>query len=393
LALFGGQRTFAEPLHVGRPNIGDRDRLFERLSGVLDSRILTNGGPLVEEFEARLATIIGARHVIAVVNATVGLEIAARATGITGEVIMPSFTFVATAHAMDWIGIRPVFCDIDPETLTIDVGQAEALIGPETTGILGVHVYGRVCAVDQLERLARDRGLALIFDAAHALGSSRRGRMAGTFGDAEVFSFHATKFINAFEGGAIATNDDAIAARARLMHNFGIADYDRTETVGTNGKMHEASAAMGLTSLDAFDEIVAHNQANERLYEAGLSGMEAVSLLDGDVRDTTAAQYVVIRVDARPAGLTRDRLHEVLVAENVLARRYFFPGCHRLEPYATRGMSRSGDLRTTDLVASEVLALPTGQAVGAGEIEQICHLVRFAIENASDVMRRQPARA
>jgi dTDP-4-amino-4,6-dideoxygalactose transaminase len=393
LALLGGPRSFAEPLHVGRPNIGDRTRLFARLDEMLDRRILTNDGPFVEQLEARLAAITGARHVIAVVNATVGLEIAARAAGVTGEVIMPAFTFVATPHAMSWIGLEPVFCDIDPETLTLDPDQVASLIGPRTKAILGVHVYGRACEVERLERLAEEHGLALLFDAAHALGTTRDGRSVGTFGDAEVFSFHATKFVNAFEGGAIATNDAALAAQARLMHNFGISDWDRTAMAGTNGKMHEASAIMGLTSLDEFDGIVASNRANARLYEAGLAGIPGIRLVGADIRDTTAAQYAIIRVDAEATGLTRDTIQAVLVAEGILARRYFYPGCHRLEPYATQVSVRRGDLSVTDHVASEVLALPTGTSIGSAEVDAICGVIRFAVEHSASLADAVPGRA
>jgi dTDP-4-amino-4,6-dideoxygalactose transaminase len=391
LALFGGPQAFREPLHVGRPNIGDEARFMERMRAAFDRHVLTNDGPLVRELEARLAELTGARHVVAVVNGTVGLEIASRALGLEGEVIVPSFTFVATAHALSWIGLRPVFCDIDPETLTIDVEHAATLIGPRTTGILGVHVYGRICDVDGLERLARAHGLALMFDAAHALGSQQGGRRVGTFGDAEVFSFHATKFINSFEGGAIATDDPAVAERARLLRNFGISGYDATEGLGTNGKMHEASAAMGITSLESIDDLIAADRDSARRYEEGLAGISAIRLLGADIRESTAAQYVVIRVAATQAGLSRDRLQQVLVAENVLARRYFYPGCHRLEPYASQTDAHHGALPATEQACAEVLALPTGPSVGAAAILGICELIRFSVDHGEEVMRREPA--
>jgi dTDP-4-amino-4,6-dideoxygalactose transaminase len=387
LALFGGPATFPEPLHVGRPNVGDRERLFARLSAALDRRVLSNGGPLVEEFEQRVASLVGARHVLAVSNATIGLQIAALAVGLEGEVIVPAFTFVATAHALDWVGIAPVFCDIHPETLTIDPAQAEAAIGGQTSGILGVHLWGRVCDTSALEDLAQRRSLSVIYDAAHALGCGRSSRMVGTFGAAEVFSFHATKFVNAFEGGAIATNDYHLAGRLSELRNFGFLDNDHVVGRGTNGKMSEASAAMGLTSLDAMPSILATNLANAERYEAGLRAIEGIRLLTPDREGPCNAQHVVVRLDERVAGIRRDDLLAVLQAENVLARRYFHPGVHRMQPYASRP-GGPPHLPVTEALASQVLVLPTGTAVGPLDIDALSEVIRFTLRNASQVRRR-----
>ena len=226
LAIFGGEPAFNEILHVGRPNIGDRKKLIARLNAILDRRWLTNNGPVVQEFEERLAEFLGVRHVITVVNATIGLELVIRALKLTGEVIVPAFTFVATAHALQWQEITPVFSDIDPATHNLDPACIERMLTPRTTGIIGVHVWGRPCDIEALEAIARKHNLALLFDAAHAFGVSHRGRMIGQFGQAEVFSFHATKFFNTFEGGAIATNNDDLAEKLRLMRNFGFSGME-----------------------------------------------------------------------------------------------------------------------------------------------------------------------
>ena len=212
LRIFGGTPAFSEKLHVGRPNIGNRGRLLERINDILDKRWLTNAGPYVQELEQRVAEIAGTRHCIAMCNGTVALEIAIRASGLRGEVIVPSMTFVATAHALQWQEITPVFCDIDPQTYNLDPHSVEKMITPRTTGIIGVHLFGRPCDIEALDRIARQHNLKLLYDAAHALGCSYHGRPIGSFGDAEMFSFHATKFLNTFEGGAIVTNDDGLAA-------------------------------------------------------------------------------------------------------------------------------------------------------------------------------------
>lgn len=383
LAILGGPRAFDEPLHVGRPNLGDRQRLLRRIEEVLDRRWLTNDGPLVQEFERRLAEWTGTQHCIATCNGTVALELAVRAAGIEGEVILPAFTFVATAHALEWLGLRPVFCDIERESHTLDPERVEELITPETSAIVGVHVWGRPCRIDRLQTIARRHDLKLLFDAAHAFGCTWRGQPIGGFGLAEVFSFHATKFVNAFEGGAVATNDDELAARLRLMRNFGFAGYDHVVSLGVNGKMSEISAAMGITSLESCQDFIDTNRRNHEAYRRGLACISGLSLLEDDRDERSNHQYVVVEVDAARTGLARDDLVEVLWAENVLARRYFFPGCHRMEPYASRGAPRH--LPITDLVAGGVLLLPTGSAGGSEAIAKIAGILRVAIEGADEV--------
>src|SRR4051794_14306014 len=213
LAALGGSPVFNAPVYVGRPNIGNRERLLERINDMLDRRWLSNNGPYVQEFERKVAEYLGVRHCIAMCNGTVALEIAIRATGLRGEVIVPSFTFIATAHALQWQEITPVFCDIDPRTHLIDPAQLQRLITPRTTGIIGVHTWGQPCDIEALTQIAERRGLTLLFDASHAFGCSYNGKMVGGFGAAEVFSFHATKFFNTFEGGAIVTNNDDLATK------------------------------------------------------------------------------------------------------------------------------------------------------------------------------------
>jgi dTDP-4-amino-4,6-dideoxygalactose transaminase len=387
LAIFQGDSAFPEPLHVGRPNVGDGARLIQRIAQIIDRRWLTNGGPFVEEFESRIARLLGVRHCVAVANGTLGLQIAARASGLDGEVIVPSFTFVASAHALQWQGIKPVFCDVDPTTHNIDPAAVERLISPRTTGILGVHLWGRPAAVDELEELAERHGLRLIFDAAHAFGCSRSGVMLGGSGDAEVLSFHATKFVNAFEGGAIVTNDDQVAEAAARLRNFGFVDYDDVRSVGINGKMSEVSAAMGLTSLESMDAFTAVNQAHYRSYRERLQGLPGARLLEYDPDERSNYQYIVVEVDPE-AGLTRDQLLGVLLAEGVIARRYFHPGCHRMEPYRSLDPNAGLRLRNTERLAATVLQLPTGTGVDQEAIATITTVIRLALEHADAVRVR-----
>jgi dTDP-4-amino-4,6-dideoxygalactose transaminase len=375
LAILGGPPAFSEKVHVGRPNIGKRDRLLERFNTILDTRWLSNGGPFVQEFEKRIADTVGVKHCIAMCNATVALEIAIRALELTGEVIVPSFTFVATAHALQWQEITPVFCDIDRQTHNIEPGKIEFLITPRTTGILAVHLWGRPCDVAALQRIADAHNLKLLFDAAHAFGCRYQGKHIGGFGHAEVFSFHATKFVNSGEGGAVVTNDDALANRIRLMKNFGFADYDKVVYIGTNGKMNEICAAIGLTNLESREEFVRTNWANFETYRENLRGIPGLSLLEYRKEDDPNYQYVVLEIDASKFGLTRDELLAVLHAENILARRYFFPGVHRMEPYCSHFPHANLLLAETEGLVNRVLHLPTGTGVTGGDISKICGII------------------
>jgi dTDP-4-amino-4,6-dideoxygalactose transaminase len=385
LAVFGGTPGFSEVLHVGRPNIGDRQCLMERIDDLLNRRWLTNQGPYVRELEGRLADMMGVKHCIAMCNGTIALEIAARALGLSGEVIVPAFTFVATAHSLQWQEITPVFCDVDPRTHNIDPQQVEQMITPRTTGIVGVHVWGQPCDVETLSEIATRHNLKLMFDAAHAFGCKHAGRMIGNFGNAEVFSFHATKFFNTFEGGAVATNDDELATRIRLMHNFGFAGLDRVIYIGTNGKMSEVSAAMGLTGLEALKDFVAINSQNYRAYQRALGELPGVRLLTYDEHEQGNYQYIVLEIDEAMTGISRDRLVQVLHAENIRARRYFYPGCHKMEPYRSYFPHAGLLLPVTERLTRSVMTLPTGTAIDLEDVAQISQIIRFAVDHGDEI--------
>lgn len=394
LALFGGRRMFPSLLHVGRPNVPDSERLLQRLRGVLDRRWLTNHGPEVQEFERQVARISGVRHCVAVCNGTAALQIAIRAAGLGGEVIVPSFTFIANAHALQWQGIQPIFCDID-DMCCLDPREVEKLITPRTTGIIGVHLWGQACNVESLTDICRRHNLALLFDAAHAFGCSHNGKMLGCFGRAEILSFHATKFVNTLEGGAVVTNDDDFAERCRDMRNFGFCGEDKVSSLGINGKMNEFEAAMGLASLDQMEQFIAANRGNYLEYEKELADIPGIRLRRYDLRERNNFQYIAVEVSA-DAGVSRDLFHDLLHAENILARRYFYPGCHRMEPYRSLYPGTGQRLPRTEKACSSMLCLPTGTAVGAEEIRSICALVRFAVRNGVEIqarLRKEPCSA
>lgn len=385
LAIFGGVPAFSDTLYIGRPNIGDSSAFLAKAAEILDRRWLTNNGACVQEFEARLSSLLGVKHCIVMCNATIALEITIRALGMSGEVIVPSFTFIATPHSLQWQQITPVFCDIDPRTHSIDPDRVEELITPRTTGIIGVHIWGRPCDTGRLEEISRRRNLRLLFDAAHAFSCSHGGRMIGGFGDAEVFSFHATKFFNTFEGGAVTTNNDELATRIRLMKNFGFSGYDNVIYIGTNGKMSEISAAMGLTSLDHLDEFIDVNRSNYQAYSVGLAGLPGVRLFPFEGADRYNYQYVVLEVDPQVAGIERDTLLKVFHAENIMARKYFYPGCHRMEPYRSYFPHADLLLPETEGLVCRVMLLPTGTAVSGNDVVRITELLKYVLHNGREI--------
>lgn len=384
LAIFGGVKAFDHKLHVGRPNIGNRKRLLERINNILDNHWLTNDGPYVQDFEKKITKFLGVKHCVLVCNATIGLEIAIKALDLTGEVIVPSLTFIATAHSLEWLKIRPVFCDIDTDNWNIDPQKIEELITPKTTAIMGVHLFGRPCNVKALEKIALKHKLKLLFDAAHAFGCSYNDKIVGNFGDLEVFSFHATKFFNSLEGGAIVTNNDELAKKARLMRNFGIHEYEIL-SVGTNGKMNEFSAAMGITSLKSVAKFISKNRQNYLHYKKSLDGLRGVRLIKYNEKEKCNYQYLVLEIVDEITKISRDDLMKVLWAENVIARNYFFPACHNSEPYRSGSKYKKPCLPITEKISSRLLSLPTGTSMDNQKIQKLCGIIKFCIDNAAEI--------
>ncbi|MEE9319490.1 MAG: DegT/DnrJ/EryC1/StrS family aminotransferase [Granulosicoccus sp.] len=386
-AILGGQPAFTDIQPVGKPNMPDRQAFLSRMESVLDSARLTNFGPLVQEFEKKVARHAGTRHCIATCNATTGLELAINALGMQGDVIVPSFTFVATVHALWRQGVQPIFCDVDPQTHCLDPASVEAAITSRTSGILAVHMWGNSAATAAIRNIAHRHGIKLLFDAAHAFGCASGGSPIGSSGDAEVFSFHATKFVHAFEGGAIVTDNSQLADKLRLMTNFGFADEDVVLHLGMNGKMSEASAAMGLTSLEAMSTIVDHNRRNYQAFAKGLAAIQGVNLMSRSLREPHNYHYIVTEIDASVAGLNRDELVAALRLENVLARRYFYPGCHRMEPYASLFPRAGQSLPLTEQIAERVMILPTGLAMSKDDVALLTSRIATLVSHASAVRK------
>ena len=380
LAINGSIPAFSEPVHVGRPNIGDRKDFLCRVDSMLERGWLTNNGPIVQEFEGKVCSYLGVKHCVAMCNGTIALEIAIRALELKGEVIIPSYTFIATAHALHWQEITPVFADIDLTTHTIDPTAVRRMITPRTTGIIGVHLWGQGAPHLELQEISEEYEIKLLYDAAHAFGCSLNGTMIGNFGSCEVLSFHATKFFNTFEGGAVVTNDDVLADKMRLMRNFGFSGLDNVIYPGTNGKMTEICAAMGLTNFDYIDTVISTNHLNYNAYRSAIADIPGLSLITYEDANRNNYQYVVIEVTS-DFPYSRDEIIETLRAENILARKYFWPGCHNMKPYCDLFPHAGLLLPNTTLVADRVIVLPTGTTMDSNVIKTVTSVIQVLLEN------------
>jgi dTDP-4-amino-4,6-dideoxygalactose transaminase len=384
LAILGSKPLFPEPRHVGTPFIPPRDLLHASLDDILDSRRLSNDGPFVRRLEGLLAKRHAVAHAVAMCNATIAMQLLFRAMGLRGQIIMPAFTFVATAHAATWEGLEAVFVDIDRESHCIDPLAAARAVGTGTAAIVGVHLWGQLCDVERLALVAQNADIPLIFDAAQALGADcghlSKRQPVGHGAVASVISLHATKIISGLEGGVVLTNDAALADELRRMRNFGFEGYDRVVSLGTNAKLDEFSAAFAVRGLECLDSLIDRNRKIRETYQECLAGLPGVSFHSPVPAESANHHYAILMIDPDSCPLSRDELMQTLWAENILARRYFFPGCHRMEPYASRPVDRRPRLPVTDAVAAGVLALPAGSAVSLDDVLLISHRIRLAVE-------------
>lgn len=388
-AVAGGRPEFGHPLHVGQINLPPWEQVEQAFRGIFSRRYFANNGPLVQELDRRLAEFVGARHAVAVTNGTMALMILARSLGVSGGVLVPAFTFPATVQALQWAGLQPVLCDVDYGSHMLSAGIVESRLRPGIVAILGVHAWGRACDPVALEELARRRNLALIFDACHGIGCSFQQRSIGTFGKGEAFSLHATKIMNACEGGFITTNDDAMADRLRTMRSFHVNETFTRLPVRTNGKMSEAQAAFALLSLDQFAENVAANRARFESYRSGLAGIDGIRLVELEREgERSNFQYIVVDVDEATIGLSRDEIVEILFAENIVAKRYFWPGLHKSMPGLAAGMPAAA-LATTERLCRRLLQLPSSQVTGTADVERICRLLQEVVTHAGALSRRR----
>ena len=388
LAAFGGRPAFATPLYVAQVNLPPWREVEASFRGIFQRRYFANHGPLVRQLEERIAGLIGVRHVVCVTNGTVALTILAAALEVQGEVIVPAFTFPATAQALSWAGLTPVLCDVDPATHMLSEATVAPWITQRTAAILAVHLWGRPCSPQRLEEYAEKRGVKLMFDACHAFDGASHGRRIGTFGAGEAFSFHATKVVSGGEGGCVTTNDDELAARLRTIRSFHPSETLARVPMRMNGKMSEAQAAMALLGLDHLAENVAANRGRYEAFRRGLAGIPGVSLLAYAPEERNSYQYIVLDVDAAASGIERDRFISLLAAENVICRRHFYPGLHRMASLSGQ-RADSGAFPGTDYLSSRLMQVPNSQSMTVADVDTLCDVIRTLQQQAPAIRSAQ----
>lgn len=389
-AILGGAPAFVTPLPLFRPWLPPAEELFDDVRAIIQSGLITNHR-YVDRMERRVEEMLGVEGAVLVSSGTAGLFLLLRCLELSGEVILPSMTFTASAHAILWNGLKPVFVDCDPETFNVDPAQVEKNITPNTSAIMAVHLFGNPCDVDALEAIARKHRLKLLFDSAHALGSKYKGRFVGGCGDGEVFSLSPTKTITTGEGGIITSNDRKLIERLRLARNYGILPNYDCVILGLNARVPELSAALGLKVLDRLDETVRKRNAIVSLYKKHMDipGIVFQKLTPDSV--STFKDFNIL-VDSRNFRLTRDELRAALEKENINTRVYYSPPVHWQTIYSKDAAARSGDLRVTEDLSQQVLTLPVFYDMTEDDVVRVCKAVEKAYthyKEVRDAFRRQ----
>jgi len=376
-AIRGGAPAFSERFRFIKPTLPDFQSVISAYQGFYAAGMITNGS-LVQRFESAAAERLGVNHCVAVSSCTSGLMLLLRALGVTGEVILPSFTFFATGHAVIWNGLTPVFADCDPDTWTIDPADVETRITERTTAIIAVHMYGNPCAVDALEGIASRHKLKLIFDSAHAFGSRRGGCPVGQFGDAEAFSLSPTKLLVAGEGGIVSTNDGTLAQLLRAGRNYGDPGSYDPDLIGLNARMPEFNAALALAGLAILDAKLARHNAIATRYTELLSSVPGLRFQKVAPADLCSYKDYSVCVDPGAAGITRDELASALLAENIETKKYFYPPMHRQKLYRGYYDGRQS-LPRTDSVSEAVLSLPIYESLSDETVEGVARAIQRLI--------------
>ena len=379
-SVLGGTPSFGEVLPITRPTTADFECVSVIQKEILSSGILTNG-KYVKKLEDMVSEYLGVKNVIAVSSCTSGLMLALKVLGLKGEVILPSFTFFATAHAARWNNLSPVFADCSPDTFNIDLDSLRGLITKRTSTLLAVHVFGNPANVEKLEQIAVENDLKLIFDSAHGFGSIYKGKMVGGFGDAEVFSLSPTKLLVAGEGGLVTTNDDVLAEKIRVGRDYGnTGDYD-PQLVGLNARMAEFNAALAIKNLETIEFKVQRRNDLASVFMECFEDVPGIFFqkVEKGIRSTYKDLSVII--DENLFGLSRDELAIVLEKENIMTKKYYFPPVHKQRFYR----SQKRELPVTDKISRNIISLPFYSHMPVHEVEIICDVIKRIHENASQI--------
>ena len=362
---------------VTQPYLPPLEDFLPYLEEIWENKWLTNNGPLHKRLEVELASYLGVNYISLFCNGMAALQTAINCLQLSGEVITTPFTFVATTHAIALHGCTPVFCDIDPETFNIDADKIEALITNKTTAIMAVHVYGRPCATEKIEAIARRHDLKVIYDAAHAFAVREKGESILNKGDLSMLSFHATKVFSTLEGGAIISHDLETKTRIDQLKNFGIQNEESTLNIAGNGKMNEVQAAFGLMQLGLIDAQLDKRRKIAQMYRRLLAGVEGIHVLNDMPGIEHNYGYFPISVEDS-FSLTRDELYELLKVNHFHARKYFYPLVNEFPPYQYLASGQKGKLPVAEIVANQILCLPIFPDLELIQVELISNLIKSA---------------
>lgn len=342
-------------IYVTQPMLPDLNNVLPMLEDVWESKHVTNFGPYHNKLENELARLLKADNLSLFSNGTLGLLIALKALDLEGEVIVTPFTFPATITCIEWAGLTPVFCDIDEKTLCLNPDLIEELITDKTCAILGVHVYGIICDVERISEIANKHNIKVIYDGAHAFMSTYKGQPVSDYGDATMFSLHATKLFNSIEGGAVSFKSPEVKTTADLMKNFGI-NAGVPEITGINAKMNEISSAIGLANLNILKQEREKREYIKNTYDSLFAHIKGVKTYSHILSDSL--QYYPISIDASLFGLSRDKLMTEMGKHNIFPRKYFYPACHRYPYLKNRKDIIRMDLPIVEKVEQNILCLP-----------------------------------
>lgn len=362
-----------KPILVTQPSLPNLDEFHKSLETIWESKWITNNGQFHEKFENELAVHLGVKHVSLFNNGTIGLLTALQVLEIKGEVITTPYSFVATANSLLWNNLRPVFCDIDPVYGNLDASKIEALITPNTSAIMPVHVYGNPCDVDGIEKIANKHELKVIYDAAHAFGVEKNNTSVLNYGDLSVLSFHATKTFNTIEGGAIISHSPEMKKKIDHLKNFGITDEITVVAPGINGKVNEVIAAYGLLQLKTIDADITKSKKLTNYYKENLKGIKGIRFLEDIENVTHNYSYFPIFINEDEFGINRDELFLKLKEHNIIGRRYFYPLITDFPTYKKLPIS---DLNNAKKIANEVICLPIYANLELGSVDYIVELIK-----------------
>ena len=357
-------------INVTRSSMPTYEEYCEAIKPIFESKWLTNMGPLHNEFADKVGAYLGVDNISLFTNGHLALCIAIRALGLTGEVITTPFTFASTTHAIVDCGLTPVFCDVNPKTYTIDADKIEALITDKTSAIIPVHVYGNVCDVEKIDAIAKKHNLNVIYDAAHVFGVKIGDRGIGTYGDVSMFSFHATKVFNTIEGGCLTYSDKSLEEKIGVLRNFGITSPESVDEVGTNAKMNEFQAAMGLCNLKYIDSAIKSRKIAEETYRERLGNIKGITL--SPIQEGVTQNHAYFPVLFNGYKYNRDEIARKLSLEGIFARKYFYPITNEFSCY--KGKFR-GETPIAKEISENILTLPMYEGLSKDDVNRICDII------------------